>query len=147
MASGTVQTHGDIVRAAFSGEVDLHGNTNINWYFTSASYTPNPDDVFQSSLTAAQVTGTNLPSGGVDATGATVTYDSATNTTTFTVADLSVANATASGIKNAHLVDQTSGAAATNRIIASVTFDTALSPENGTLSIDVPANGIFAIAV
>jgi hypothetical protein len=144
MASGTWQTHGTIIRAALQGAADLDGNANINWMFTGTGYTPNPDHEFQSSLTANEITGTNLPAGGVDAAGSAVSYDAGTNTVTFTVNDLSVATATATGIKNAHLVDQTGGSAATNRIIASVVFDTVLSPEAGTLSIDVPADGVFS---
>jgi hypothetical protein len=147
MATGTFQTHGPAIRAALEGSLDLHGNTNINWFFTSASYTVEPDHEFQSSLTATEITGTNLPAGGVDATSAAVSYTSGTNTIMWTVADLSVSTVTATGIKNAHLVDQTSGSAATNRIIASITFDTVLSPNAGTLSIDVPADGVFSITV
>lgn len=146
MAVGTWQTHGPIIRAALQGAVDLDGNTNIYWMFTSVSYTPNPDHEFESSLTNI-VSGTNLPAAGVLATGASVSYDAGTNSASFTVADLSVANATAVGIRNAHLVDKTVGAAGSNRIIASVTFDVDLSPNAGTLTMDVPAAGVFAIAV
>lgn len=146
MATGTWQTHGPIIRAALQGAADLDGNANIYWMFTSVTYVPNPDHEFESSLTNI-VSGTNLPAAGVVATGSAVTYDAGTNTVTFTVADLSVATVTATGIRNAHLVDKTSGVAASNRIIASVTFDSDLSPNAGTLTMDVPANGIFAITV
>lgn len=146
MASGTWQTHGPIIRAALQGAVDLDGNANMYWMFSSSSYTPSPDHEFQSSITN-EVTGTNLPAGGVAATGAAVSYDTGTKTTTFTVADLTVANVTATGIRNAHLVDKTGGTAGTNRIVASVTFDADLSPNAGTLTMDVPANGVFAITV
>ena len=146
MATGTWQTHGTIIRSALQGTTDLDGNLAIQWMFSSVTTAPDPDVEFQSSITG-EVTGTNLPAGGLDATGAAVTYDAVTNTTTFTVADLSVASVTATGIRTVYLVDQTSGVATTNRIIASVLFDTALSPNNGTLTIDVPAAGVFSITV
>lgn len=146
MALGTWQTHGPITRACLSGQNTLNANANIWWMFTSVTFVPNPDLEFESSLTNI-VSGTNLPAAGIAATGATVTYDPATNTTTFTVADLSVATVTATGIRNMHLVDKTSALATTNRIIASVTYDGDLSPNAGTLTGDVPANGVFAITI
>jgi len=146
MAEGTWQTHGTIIRAALQGNVDLDGSSSIKWMFSSATSAPNPDTEFQSGITN-EVTGTNLPAGGVAATGASVTYTSASDTVTFTVDDLTVSDVTATGIRTVYLVDTSGGSAATNRIIASVLLDSALSPNAGALTMDIPADGVFAVTV
>lgn len=146
MAVGTWTVHGPIVRAALQGSVDLDANANLYWLFTTSAYVPNVDHEFESSLTNV-INGTNLPSSGVPATGSTVSYDAATNTVRFTVNDLTRNPVSANGIRNAHLVDKTGGSAATNRLIASLRFNEDISPNDGPLTLDIPATGVFWIKV
>jgi hypothetical protein len=61
--------------------------------------------------------------------------------------NVSIATVTATGIRNAHIVDKTSGAAATNPLICYCTFDGDLSPSAGTLAITIDAAGVFTITV
>jgi hypothetical protein len=59
--------------------------------------------------------------------------------------DYSVATVTASGIKNSHFVDTTSGVEATNPGAGYIVWDTAMSPSAGTLSIVYDSAGIATI--
>lgn len=147
MATGTWQVYGLGLRAIHNKEVDLNGNANVYMMFTSSSHTPNVDTHdYESDLTNI-VSGTNLSAAGVALTNVVSTYDAGTNTLMIDCDNVSVATVTATGIRNAHIVDKTSGAAATNPLIAYVTFDSDLSPNAGTLSITIDAAGIYTIAV
>jgi hypothetical protein len=147
MASGTWQTYGLGVKALLNKEVDLNGNANLYMMFTSSSHTPNVDTHdYENDLTNI-VSGTNLSAAGVALTGSAVTYDTATNTIKFDVDDVSVSTVTATGIRNAHIVDKTSGSSATNPLVAYCTFDSDLSPNAGTLSITIDSAGVFTVTV
>lgn len=147
MATGTWRVYGLGLGAILNKEVDLNGNTNLYMMFTSATHVPNVDTHdYENDLTNV-VSGTNLPAAGIQLTGAAVSYNTGTDTIMFDVADVSVSNVTATGIRNAHIVDKTSGLASTNPLIAYCTFDSDLSPNAGTLSITIDAAGVFTITV
>ena len=148
MAAGTWQVYGLGLLAILNKEVDLNGNANIWWMFTSVTHTPNVDTHdYESDLTNI-VSGTNLPAAGIiTVTPAVATYTAGTNTLMADLPDLSVVNVTATGVRNLHIVDKTSGAAATNPLIAYCTLDGDLSPNAGTLSVTVDAAGLFTIVV
>lgn len=148
MATGTWQVYGLGMKAIMNKEVDLDGNANLYMMFTSSSEVPDVDtDDYENDITANEVTGTNLSSGGVALTNAVASYDSATNTIKFDCDDVSVANVTASDIKNLHIVDKTSGVASTNPLIAYCVLDSALNPSAGTLSVTIDSAGVFTITV
>jgi hypothetical protein len=65
----------------------------------------------------------------------------------FDAVDISVATVTATGIRNIHLVDKTSGSSATNPLVLYATLDADLSPSAGTLSFVFDSAGIFTMAV
>lgn len=147
MATGTFQVYGLGLAAILNKEVDLNSNANLFWMFTSSSHTPNVDTHdYESDLTNI-VSGTNLSSAGVAVSGSAVTYDTATNTVKFDATDISVATVTATGIRNIHLVDKTSGSSATNPLICYATLDADLSPVAGTLSFVFDSAGVFTVTV
>lgn len=147
MATGTFQLYGPGVVAILNKQVDLDANANLYWMFTSSTHTPNLDTHdFENDLTNI-VSGTNLSAAGVAATSPAVTYDTATNTIKFDAADISVSTVTATGIRNIHLVDKTSGSSATNPLICYATLDADLSPVAGTLSFVFDSAGIFTVTV
>lgn len=147
MAQGTFSVYGLAMKAMLSGGIDLDGNSNIYAMFTSSTHTPNIDTHdFEADLTNV-VSGTNLSSSGVALTGCAVTYDAGTNTIKFDANDISVSTVTATGIRNIHLVDKTSGSSATNPLIAYVTLDGDLSPSAGTLAVTFDSAGVFTVTV
>jgi hypothetical protein len=135
------------LKAIHNKEVDLNGNANVYMMFTSSSHTPNVDTHdYENDLTNI-VSGTNLNAAGVALTNVVSTYDTATNTLKIDCDDVSVATVTATGIRNLHIVDKTSGSSATNPLIAYCTLDGDLSPNAGTLSVTIDAAGIYTITV
>lgn len=147
MATGTVQVYGLGMKSILNKEVDLDGNANIYAMFTSSSHTPNVDTHdYENDLTNI-VSGTNLSSAGVALTGVATTYDAGTNTIKVDANDISVSTVTATGIRNIHLVDKTSGSSSTNPLIAYITLDADLSPSAGTLAVTWDSAGIFTITV
>lgn len=135
------QVHGHWVANALNSAM-----ANLSFMFSSSSSAEDPDIDFENDITG-EVTGTNLPSGGVAATGESCTYNTSTNTITCDISDLSVSTVTASGIRTIYLVDKSGGSSATNRIVASCLLDSALSPSAGTLTITIDAAGVFTVAV
>lgn len=135
------QIHGHWVANALNSAM-----ANLSFMFSSSSSAEDADIDFENDITG-EVTGTNLPSGGVAATGESCTYNTSTNTITCDINDLSVSTVTASGIRTIYLVDKSGGSSATNRIVASCLLDSALSPSAGTLSITINANGVFTVSV
>ena len=127
--------------------VDLDSNANLYWMFTSSSHTPNVDTHNDEADLTNIVSGTNLSAAGVAVTSPAVTYDTGTNTVKFDATDISVSTVTATGIRNIHLVDKTSGSSATNPLICYATLDGDLSPVAGTLSFVFDAAGVFTISV
>jgi hypothetical protein len=141
MATGTFQVHGHWVANALSTAM-----ANLNFMFSSNTGAVDPDLDFENDITN-EVTGTNVPAGGIAATGETCTYNTSTNTITCDIGDLSQGSATATGIRQIYLVDKSGGSAATNRIVASTLLDSALSPNAGTLSVTIDSAGVFTITV
>jgi hypothetical protein len=147
MATGTFQLYGLGMTAILNKLVDLDSNSNLYWMFTSSSHTPVIDTHdFEADLTNI-VSGTNLSSAGIQVTSPAVTYDTGTNTAKFDATDISVATVTATGIRNIHLVDKTSGSSATNPLVAYATLDADLSPSAGTLAFTFDSAGIFTVAI
>lgn len=135
------QVHGHWVANALQNAM-----SNVNFMFSSSSSAEDADIDFENDITG-EVTGTNVPAGGIAATGETCTYNTSTNTITCDIGDLSQGSATASGIRTVYLVDKSGGSAATNRIVASALLDSALSPTAGTLTITIDAAGLFTVTV
>jgi len=145
MATGTWVPYNLTFEKMLNGTIDLHSNSNLYAMFTSSTHTPNRSTHdFEADLTNI-VSGTNLSSAGVALTGATVSLSS--NTITWDLGDVSVSTVTATGIRNIHIVDKTSGSSATNPLIMYVTLDGDISPSAGTLAVTINAAGVFTLAL
>lgn len=147
MATGTWQVYGLGLKSILNKEADLNANSNLYMMFTSVTHTPNVDTHnFENALTNI-VSGTGLSAAGIAITGSLLTYNTGTNTLMFDIDDISASTVTATGIRNAHIVDKTPASTAANPLIAYCTFDADLSPSAGTLSITINAAGVFTITV
>jgi hypothetical protein len=143
MATGTWVPYDLTFEKVFNGTIDLHSNANLYAMFTSSTHTPNrATHDFEADLTNI-VSGTNLSSSGVALTGATISLSS--NVITWDIGDVSVGSVTATGIRNIHIVDKTSGNAATNPLIMFCTLDGDISPSAGTLAVTINAAGVFTL--
>lgn len=145
MSTGTWIPYGLTFEKIFGGGLDLHGNTDLYLMFTSSTHTPNRDTHdFEADLTNV-VSGTNLSASGVALSGATIAFDAGSDTISFDLADVSEDDVTATGIRNLHIVDKTSGNSATNLLVAYCTLDGDLSPSAGTLAVTFDADGVFTV--
>ena len=143
MATGTWIPYNLTFEKAFNATVDLHSNANLYMMFTSSTHTPNRSTHdFEADLTNI-VSGTNLSSAGVALTGAAISLTS--NTIKFDINDVSVSTVTATGIRNLHIVDKTTGNSATNTLVAYCVLDGDISPSAGTLAVTIDALGVFSI--
>jgi hypothetical protein len=107
-----------------------------------AAYTPDVDGhAFRSSVTP-ETTGTNWAAGGQTVT-VTFSKIDASNRVAVIITDVSVATVTLTDGKHAVLYKAV-GSAGTDNLIAYCTFDVALAPTAGTLTIDSDnTNGAF----
>jgi hypothetical protein len=90
---------------------------------------------------ADEVTGTNWPAGGVQVDGETLSLVTANNDVEFDLTDEVVATVTLTDGKHLILYSRTPGTDATREVVGYATFDTALAPQGGTLTIDTAATG------
>jgi len=136
MATGTLAWHGPAFISAFNKEVDYNSDT-IKMAFATVTYVPDVDahDYFNDMTN--EVTGTNLSAGGVTLTTCVMTVVGASNIVKFTHDDVSVSTVTATGIRVCVIYDATPGTAATRPILGSAVLDSDVSPNAGTLTVDV----------
>ena len=145
MATTTVKWYGKALIAWANKEVDLVDDA-IHEMFTNATEVPDQDlDDYVDDFIANEVTGTNLATGGVALDNDTLTYTGGTNVLKYDADDESIANVTATGIKNIHIADRTPATDATRPVIAYGILDTAVSPSAGTLLTTWDANGIVTM--
>jgi hypothetical protein len=147
MATGTIKWYGNAFLAAFNKEIDFNSD-DIRIAHASSSYTPDQDaHDYWNDVVANEVTGTNVPANGTTLASCTVTYTGATNTVKLDAADYSIATATATGIAHSIIYDRTPSTDATRPLLGFVTWDTAMSPSAGPLSITFDSAGIATITV
>ena len=138
MATGTFQVYGPFIQNVLKADIDFD-TIQPKGLLANSSYTPNPDTHdFLDDVVANEVTGTNWPAGGQNTT-ATITLDAASNEVRVALSDISVATVTLSDGKHLVVYNSTPGTNATRHLIGYVTFDTALAPSAGTLTIDFPS--------
>ena len=143
MATGTGNWYGPALLKCINGDLDLNtGSYKIA--LAATAYSPNEDtDEFFSTPEANEVTGTNWAAGGV---ATTVTTDSTTGIVRIFCSDISNATTTLTDGKTAVLYKVLGGASSADPLVGYVTFDTALAPTAGTLTIDFDGtNGFLKI--
>jgi hypothetical protein len=124
MATGTFKTYASFHEHCLRANIDFD-SIQPKVLLASSSYTPNPDTHdFLDDVRSFEVTGTNWAANGQNSTA--------------TFSDISVATVTLTDGKHAIVYNSTPGTDATKHLIGYVTFDTALAPTAGTLTIDFP---------
>lgn len=146
MATGTMAWYGKAIDAIIKGNLELDAGT-FKVILANSSYTPNPDtDDFRNDVDAFEVTGTNWAAGGQTTT-VTLDQDTTNNRIRVFCSDISVATVTLTDGKHAVLYKALGGASSADPLIGYVTFDTALAPTAGTLTLDFDGtNGALRIS-
>jgi len=129
------KVHGTALATALQAWVD--GATNIEMRFLSG-YTPNPDDSYWSDISASEASGAPQ----VTLTNVTVTYDTTNDRVEFDFDNVSEASIT-TDTDGIAIVDDT-GNAATSEVLYTADI-TQLQPTDGTLAINLDAEGLFAL--
>jgi hypothetical protein len=146
MASGTFKWYGKFFISVFNKEADLNTDV-IKCMHSSATHTPDQDVHDYKDDVTNEVTGTNVVAGGFTCDNVTLTYTGATNVFKLDHDDESIGTATATGIINSHWYDSSPGTDATRPLIGYVVWDSALSPNAGTLAVTLDAAGLATITV
>lgn len=145
MPSATGKLYGNGLLNLLNGNVTW-GSDDVYLALASSAYTPDIDaHDFWNDVTANEVTGTNWPAGGVQADGETLSLVTANNDVEFDVTDEVVASVTLSDGKHLIVYSRTNGTDATRELIGYATFDTALAPQGGTLTLDFATTGFVLI--
>ena len=127
-----------------NAEVDWDTHT-IKVALTTSSYTPNQDTHDYFDDITNQVSGAGYTSGGETLASKTVSYDSATNKTTFDAADVTWSASTITA--RYAIIYRDTGSAATSPLIGYVNFDGDVISSGGDFTIQWAAGGIFTITV
>ena len=145
MAAGNVNWHGPAFISAFNKETDYNSNV-MKMMFSSVAYVPDVDLHDYKNDVTNEVTGTNLSAGGITLTTCVMSVVGASNTVKFTHDDISQATVTATGIRVCIIYDSTPGTDATRPIYGSAVLDSDVSPNAGTLTVDVDnTNGTLRV--
>lgn len=135
----TTKTYGPLIAKAFAGDVDFEGDT-VKVALVTDTYTPDQDTHDEwADVSANEASGTGYTAGGATLGSKTVTYDNATNRTTFSGGNVSWSNSTVTARYAVIYDDTTAG----KPLIAYVDFGSNQSSSSGTFTIAWSANGIF----
>jgi hypothetical protein len=142
MATGTMAWYGLGIKRILEGDIDIGGHV-FKAMLLDSDYVPNPDTHDdKSDIVADEVTGTGWAAGGVTVTLATA-IDTANNRVYITVSDINETTVTLTNGKHLVIYDDTH---ASKALIGYVTFDTALAPSAGPLTVDFDGtNGALRI--
>ena len=142
MATGTMAWYGLGLKRILEGSINI-GTDTFKAMLASSSYTPNPDTHDdKADVVANEVTGPGWAAGGVTVTLATA-IDTANNRVYITISDINETTVTLSDGKHLVIYDDTH---ASDALLGYVTFDTALAPSAGPLSVDFDGtNGALRI--
>jgi hypothetical protein len=145
MPSATGKLYGNGLLNLLNGGV-VYGTDDTYLALASSSYTPDIDaHDFWSDVVANEVTGTNWAANGQQADGETLSLVTANNDVEFDITDEVVATVTLTDAKHLILYSRTPGTDATRELIGYATFDTALAPQGGTLTLDFATTGFVLV--
>lgn len=142
MAAVTIKWYGKVTLAMLNKEHDWLDDT-YKIMFSSATHTPDQDVHDYKDDVTNEVTGTNLPAGGLTLANKTIGYTGATNVTKLDCDDPTAATVTAAGIKNVHIYNSTPATDATRPLLGFGVIDTAVSPDAGTFTIQLDTAGLL----
>lgn len=129
------KVHGQALESALQAWVDNATAVELRYL---KSYTPDPDDLYWSDISANEASGSPT----VTMAGITVTYDSVNDRVEFDFTDPSDATIT-TNTDGIAIIDNT-GTPATSEILYTSTI-TNLIPTDGTLSLTLDTGGLFAL--
>jgi hypothetical protein len=145
MPSATGKLYGNGLLNLLDGGV-IWGTDDVYLALASSSYTvdidahDNWDDVV-----ANEVTGTNWSANGQQADGEALSLVGANNDVEFDITDEVTATVTLTDGKHLIVYSRTNGTDATRELIGYGTFDTALAPQGGSLTLDFATTGFVLI--
>ena len=145
MATMTMRWFGKAPAAMLNKEIDILDDT-IKIMFTNSSAVPDQDVWDYKDDVTGEVTGTNLPAGGIALVNDTLTYTAGTNVMKYDADDISQATVTASDIKHGVLYDDTPATPATKPLLGYGVLDVAVSPSAGALSIVWDSLGVLTMS-
>lgn len=142
MASGTFAWYGPGIHRILKGEIDFDAHT-FKGGLINSTYTPNVDtDDDWADVSAKEVTGTGWA--GAQTLTVTTDIDTTNNRVRFFITDISASGVTLTDGKHFVIYDDTH---ATDALVGYITFDTALAPSAGPLTIDFDGtNGVGRIS-
>lgn len=141
----TARLYGQAPLHAFSKKID-YLNDDITVTLHTVTYVPDQDNNdFADDLTN-EVSGTGYTAGGKSLASKTLTYTSATNTTTADAADLQWTGSSFSA-RSAAIKDNSPGTAATKPLIAYQLSDADITASGGNFDLVWNAAGIFSFTV
>lgn len=129
------KVHGTALASALQAWVDNATSVELRYL---KSYTPDPDDAYWSDILANVASGAPTPV----LSGVSITYDNTNDRVKFDFTDPSGNNIT-TDTDGIAIIDNT-GTPATSEILYTTTI-TQLQPTDGTLSLVISANGLFAL--
>lgn len=146
MATATGKLYGPGLLHLLDGSV-IWGSDDVYQGLARTAYTPDIDahDFWLDINAADEITGTNWAAGGVQADGEALSLVTANNDVEFDITDEVVATVTLTDGKHLILYSRTPGTDGTRELIGYATFDTALAPSAGTLTLDYPTTGFILI--
>ncbi len=129
------KVHGTALATALQAWVDNATSVELRYLKT---YTPDPDDSYWSDISSTVASGAPTPT----LASVTVTYDATNDRVKFDFTDPSDASIT-TDTDGIAIIDNT-GVAATSEVLYTTAI-TNLIPTDGTLSLTIDANGLFAL--
>ena len=142
----SAKLYGKFFQSAFNKEIDIDSDT-IKAMLCTSTYIPDQDvHRYKSDVTGEVAAGNGYATNGATVTGVTVSYNSSTNTLSFTGANLSWPNSTFV-CRYLVLYDSSPSTDATRPLIGYVDFGQDMNPVNGTLSVTWDAAGIASVTV
>ncbi len=145
MAAATIKWYGKTSLALLNAEHDWL-DSSYKVMLTTATFVPDQDvndykdDVTNEVTNAA---GSAYTAGGQVLANKTIGYTAGTNVTKLDCDDPTWANATITGVKNLIVYNDTPATAATKPLLGFGTLDNAVSPDAGTLTIQLDAAGLL----
>lgn len=142
MATITVRWYGKAILAFANKEIDLLDDA-IKVAGSTATHTPDQDTHDYFDDVTNEVTGTGYTAGGQAIANDTLTYTAGTNVLKYDGDDISWNPSSIAGLKNIHIYDSTPATDATRPLIGYGIADTAMTSDNGPLSIAWDSAGIL----
>lgn len=140
----TLAWYGMAFKTIFNKEVDIPDDA-FKVALANTSYTPDIDAHDYFNDVTNELSGGGYTSGGHALVSPSWTQTGGSNLWTLDATDLSISSLSVTNMKYGIIYDSTPGTAATNPLIALITFDAAQTFTNATMTLQWNASGIVTI--